>query len=209
MNLHFLKNRPFIIGFAVILIIGVLGIGTYHYISRTPEFSLKSAGTAVKEKDWDKFSKYVDIRSILDKGADNIIEEYITQQKLDANQSSFTRNTVRFLKPQIIGFVEAQIKLYLFSDEDMTASASEPSKKISDSAKKSSSSKLKLTQMDSKYIGNDFAIATLHFQSENDPNSKRVLKIKMIDQDDHWQAIEITNLSEVLKWPEAMDILGK
>ena len=211
MEFHFLKNRAFRILFLIIIAAGVLGAGGYYYITKTPEYSLKSAGSAIKEKDWEKFSKYVDTRSVLDKGADALIEEYITRQKLDANQSGFARSAVGFLKKQLIGIAENQLRLSLFEENDTdnsspTASTASSTK----NPKKSDPKKLKLDRMESKYLGNDSTLVTVYLKS-SDINDKeeRILKIKMIDRGNHWQAVEITNLPEVLKWPEAFDILGK
>ena len=211
MEFHFFKNRVFRILFLIIIAAGVLGAGGYYYITKTPEYSLKSAGSAIKEKDWEKFSKYVDTRSVLDKGADALVEEYISRQKLDANQSGFARSTVRFLKPQLIGIAENQLRLSLFEENDTDSSSPTASTASSaKSPKKSDPKKLKLDRMESKYLGHDSTLVTVYLKS-SDINDKeeRILKIKMIDRGNHWQAVEITNLPEVLKWPEAFDILGK
>lgn len=209
--MDFFKNKPFLIGFTIVVVLSLAGFGGYIYMTRTPEYSVHQAGDALRAKDWDKFNRYVDVRAVLDKSADALVEDYLKEQNLDAKQIGIARSAVHFLKPQIISLAENQIKITFFSFEDDEVTSDSNTAAIESSKKpKKSPNRLKLESMTSEYLPNDFAIITIHFSSD-DPNDreKKIAKVKMKKEKDHWQAIEILNLPEILKWPESDYIFSK
>lgn len=205
LEMNFSKNKPFLIGFTLVLILSVVGLGSYIYMTRSPEYSLHQAGDALRAKDWDKFNRYVDVHTVLDKSADALVEDYLKEQSLDSKQMGIARSAVHFLKPQIISLAENHIKTTFFSFENEEP-ASDDAASFNDSKKVSTKTpyRLKLDSMTSEYLPNDFAIVTVYFTSE-DPSAteKKIAKVKMKKEKDHWQAVEVLNLPEILKWPES------
>lgn len=209
--MDFFKNKLFLIGFTIVVILSLAGFGGYIYMTRSPEYSVHQAGDALRAKDWDKFNRYVDVRAVLDKSADALVEDYLKEQNLNLKQVGIARSAVHFLKPQIISLAENQIKITFFSFEDEEVNSDSNLEAIESSKKpKKSPTRLKLDSMSSEYLPNDFAIVTISFSSD-DPNDteKKVAKVKMKNEKDHWQAIEILNLPEILKWPESNHIFSK
>jgi|GEM_PF-2633249 hypothetical protein len=206
--MNLLKKRSALIALVVALLLALAAAGAWFFFSKTPEYALTEAGLAFKGKDWQKFSRHVDLHSILDHGADDLLEEYITLQGIDPQAAKLARNAVRFIKPQLISFMEEQIKSTYFSESNpQNPPQSAPADP--DTQPRPSSDRLKFDRMETVHSENDTAIVTAHFHPESSPTEERIIQIKMVKQEDNWRAIQILNLNEVIQWPEAKEVFTK
>lgn len=200
-------SKFLLIGFVATLLLAGAGFLGYQYLTTTPEYSLKEAGVAFKEQNWDRFSTYVDVKSVLDKASSDVIEEYIVSQGLDEGQAKMARSAVRLFKTQILGLMEQQFKATFFDLEKDEKESSAVSKKDTEeqSKTKKSISKLKLKDMKTEYQKEGIALVTVLL--ENEKKEKRIIKVQMVERKNYWQAVEITNFGEILKWSEFADWL--
>jgi uncharacterized protein (TIGR02145 family) len=53
----------FLVG-VIVIVLTVLSAGSYIYYKGTPSFALKSISSAVENRDWEKFSKFVDVDAV-------------------------------------------------------------------------------------------------------------------------------------------------
>jgi len=206
--MNLLKKRSVLITLIIALLLAIAAAGAWFFFSKTPEYALTEAGLAFKGKDWQKFSRHVDLHSILDHGADDLLEEYIALQDIDPVAAKLARNAVRFIKPQLISFMEEQIKSTYFSESE-PQNPPQPTPADPDAQPRPSSDRLKFDRLETVHNENNTAIVTAYFHSENSPKEERIIQIKMTQQEDNWRAVQILNLGEVIQWPEAKELFTK
>lgn len=80
-------NKTFLT-YSGVVIIGILGLsfGAYAYIKSTPQYSLYETYLAIKNRNYDSFSKYVDVNSVID----NTIDKLLSQQNNPTNPNDKT-----------------------------------------------------------------------------------------------------------------------
>lgn len=203
MNFGIFKKKAVLYSFLGILFVAVAAGAAYMYVSSTPEYALSSAGQAFREKDWEEFNRYVDIDSVLGTSADTLVEEYIRQSSMTESQIKLARSTIKFVRPQIISFFKELLVSQFFT---ISSEETNPSTEAT-SPSKGEVGNLKLQSMESVPIDDENTIVTILLHSSSHQEERRI-KIKMTKEDNQWQAIEILNLPDVLKWSEVKNALS-
>ena len=209
MDWEFIKKKVFLFSFFLVLLSALFSGITYLYVTSLPEYSVREAGVAIQENDWEKFNQYVYLEAILEKSSDSLIEEYMNQKNMSDNQKDRIRSTLKSHKPQIASFFESYVKSALFPNKSVTTSESPIISKAKSSPAPAPFNKNKLTLVDiqNKDQDSDTAILNLFFTTSEENNIKKVITLKLKKRSSYWQIVEITNISEIVRWPEIQNYL--
>lgn len=208
MDWEFIKKKVFLFSFLFVLLIAIFSGITYLYVTSLPEYSVREAGQAIQENDWEKFNQYVHLEAILEKSSDSLIEEYMTQKNMSESQKDQIRFTLKSHKSQIASFFESYIKAALFPNKSQNTSDSPivPKAKSSTSPTPFNKNKLTLVDIQNKQQDSDTALLNLFLTSENNTTQK-VVTLKLKKRASYWQIVEIININEVVRWPEVQNYL--
>lgn len=72
--MSFLKSKKIILPVFLFIFI-IIGLASWQYIIRTPQYSIFQMYRAVSKHDYERFSKYVDVEGVVDKLVDKAIDE--------------------------------------------------------------------------------------------------------------------------------------
>lgn len=182
----------------VAFLILLIAAGGCYFWTTTPTYSLRQAGLAWKNHDWDEFKKYVDVKSVLDYGLDAIAEDQIRRAPLPEGAQVTARNLVQIFKPQLLSILEKQVQDALLENPDRQSKKDLTTPDITPSLKTTARD----WQLEQINVGkaSDSKVSVLITLRPPNPNEPTVhqIQLRMVDRGNYWQVIEITNLPEVL-----------
>ncbi|RSK37645.1 DUF2939 domain-containing protein [Hymenobacter metallilatus] len=186
----------------------------YRHLSTGPEYSLMQAYKAVTQHDAAAFERYVDVSSVTGSLVDQVAEQGSALGVL--NPGGFAmKGALRLLKPQLARAARQEVKRYVETGSATAAADASSTQMMNVSilgladkvvGKNSSFKGVKYSREEGEqaFIGLEFT------QPRYD--TTLVLEVKMQNRGDHWQATEITNISEILQHVARMEkqhLLGK
>ena len=169
----------------ILIAVVLAGIGYYYWMVRQPSYSLGCVITAIGNKDWTSFQKYVDVD-----GVSKSIVEQMTEHMTSKSRMSKDEPATAFFSGIMTTFAIPQLKEAIKTNVEAVDGTKTKQFEIDiDKAAKI------------KDIGNiekqgKIAIAIVNLQSEI--AGDYALKIKLRDMGDYWQVSEILNLGELL-----------
>ena len=91
----------------VVLLLMVAGVGGYIYYKRTPTYTFTLSQDAVKEHNWDKFSRHVDVKELSESAFDDLMAEALNQDKtMDSGTKAIATGFVQMFKPMVVNAIE-------------------------------------------------------------------------------------------------------
>ena len=193
------KKKWFIV---IILLAAICGAAFYFlYFIRTPAYALNEARIALKEHDSAKFSRYVDVPSVMDNAFEDIIkaESKINNDNIFSNP--FALGILHMLKPSVVDLMtkEAMDKV-ANKPEDTTKQAVDP---VPDAMKRNMERHIhigKLTVKDlqlAKHSGDTATAALVVHDSEVDKDFVAELLLQHNEAGD-WQIKKVSNLEDFI-----------
>ena len=185
--------------YLVTFIVFLTAVGGYHFWTTTPTYSLRQAGLAWKNQDWEEFKKYVKVESVLENGLDAIVEDQLSRAPIPEGAQATARNLVQLFKPQLLSILEKQVQDALLEKPDRQPAKDPTAPDIVPSLKTTARD----WQLDQISVGkalNEEVVVMITLRPPNpDELAVHQIQLRMADRGDHWQVIEIMNLPEVLK----------
>ncbi len=187
---------------AIILLAAICGAAFYFlYFIRTPAYALNEARVALKEHDSTKFSRYVDVSSVMDNAFEDIIkaESKINNDNIFSNP--FALGILHMLKPSVVDLMTKEaLDRVAGKAEDPNKQAADP---VPDAMKRNMERHIhvgKLTVKDlqlTKHSG-DTATATLVVHdSDVDKDLVAELLLQHNEAGD-WQIKKVSNLEDFI-----------
>ena len=182
----------------VTFIVFLAAVGGYHFWTTTPTYSLRQAGLAWKNQDWEEFKKYVDVESVLKNGLDAIVEDQLSQAPIPEGAQATARNLVQLFKPQLLSILEKQVQDALLEKPDRQTAKDLTTPDITPSLK-TTARNWQLEQINVGKASDDEVLVSITLRSPN-PNEPSIhqIHLRMADRGDHWQVTEIVNMPELL-----------
>ena len=106
-----------------VVVLVACGLGYYFlYFIKTPLYSLKLVGEAIKNKDIIQLEQHVDFHSVIDKGYDKIVVYLMKQQKEFDSDNSYILGFAQIMKPAVVEKYTSELKTMIQKefDEDKT-----------------------------------------------------------------------------------------
>ncbi len=214
------RKRLYMIIGAVIAIVIAVAAG-YLYYMRTPTYTLRTIGNAVKTHDWASFQKHVDVKGIFNNTYDRMIEEEAAKQQ--GPDAQLMRGFATLLKPMVVETLTQQVQFYVQNGKAMTSTDADNAQLAangfttdSQGAKSGAGSAKKQDPMsslaDSSTYGSlefkgygttrsedgfDIVPLNLHDKELNTDFTVE-LKVRQLD-DGTWQIVDLPNLPQVLE----------
>jgi hypothetical protein len=177
----------------LVVLIAIAAGGYYYYksLKAGPSYALMQAAAATQTHDLATFERYVDVDALTGHLVDDVV-----------NQGSILHGALRFLKPQLTKAAHKEVQRYVETGSLEAAAAVAPKHMVN----------LSLTGLVGRVVGpgskfkgikyttekGDEALVGLEF-TQPKYDTTMVLEVKLLKQpDDHWQAKEITNTSELV-----------
>lgn len=187
------------------LVILLAGLGYYFlYWIRTPLYALNAARQAVAQHDAEKFARYVDIKSVMDKAFDDFIsaESQADEENFAANP--FALGILHMLKPAVVELMVAETKDSIAHNNeagDVQAQRVDP---VTDAMRKNMENKVQLDKLrikDVTLVSSDKGKAKVKLVVYNKGLDKNfTLDLAMEhNEDGDWQIKEIVNLKDFIK----------
>lgn len=176
----------------IFLITGVLvGIFGYRWYLSSPYYTLYQVKSAIKDHDWEKFCKYVDVNKASTGLARDMAK--ITEKALD------TKEMPELLSKGLFALVIIKMRSSIKNDTKSWVMGRDQGKGVLGSilpergSAKDGKVKISLTKVTS---GDDRAFAFVDLGSEG---NKVELKLEMQKIERHWRVIKIANTLEIVK----------
>ena len=110
-------NKKIMAALVAVLLIAA-GIGGYIYYKRTPAYSLTLIQDAVKDHNWDKFSRHVDVQELSESVFDDLIMVAMEEDKtMDSATKQMAAGFAQMFKPMVTKAVEETMKEYVEKGE--------------------------------------------------------------------------------------------
>ena len=192
----------------VALIIG--GIGGYMYYKRTPAYSLKLIEESVKEHNWEKFNRHVDVKEIADSAFDDLVAASMSEDtSVDSGMKTLAAGFIQMFKPMVVNALQDGIKEFV---ETGTRTGSKDDKQNKEQAKddqgnqaadnllkNTRAAETKFTGIKSTETEGSIATVTLGLHDEK-LSADYEIKLRMNQLDDGtWRLAKISNLKEFYK----------
>jgi hypothetical protein len=187
----------------LILLLVVAAVGGYLYyqhFTSSPKYSLLQAHEAMADHDMAAFEKYVDVQGITGSLIDQLAEQRGLIGALNP-ASGVIRQALRYMKPQLTQVARKEIEKYVETG-DFKKDPEAPKKKVD----------ISLSGLWHKVVSDSAAFKGVKYVKEEGEtalvgveftqpryDTTLVLELKMRDQGDHWQVVELTNTGELLK----------
>lgn len=203
----FSKNKIF---FILLPLIAVFAALFYYFVywCNTPLYAVNEVRNSVQNHDVEKFEKYVDLHSVLDKAFEDVImaESKINNDNIASN--AFAMGILRMIKPAVVDLLVEETKASIANqstEQKQAAAGSNTGRKdpIADAMRNNLEKKLSLDKLKIKDIslqdskkGQAIVSLIVHHQ---ELNKDFELKLKMLlTENDVWQIKEFTNLTEFI-----------
>ncbi len=174
-------------------------LGYYFlYFVKTPLYSLKLVGEAIKNKDIIQLEQHVDFHSVIDKGYDKIIVYLMKQQKEFDSDNPYILGFAQIMKPAVVEKYTSELKTMIQKEFD-EETIEQKDKGKSDEKKETKADKKKATVKDFKEeIKHDSdAIVSFVAISKYDDELKIRCRMEKMSSGE-WKVIEIVNIDDVL-----------
>ena len=199
-------NKKIMAALVAVLLV-VAGVGGYIYYKRTPTYSLTLIQDAVKEHNWDKFSRHVDVNEVSEAAFDDLIIAAMEEDKtMDSNTKQMAAGFAQMFKPVVTKAVEEAMKEYVekgevgkAKDEDKKNQEKPDEAMAGNLVNQTHADEVKFTGV--KATTSDGDTATVVLGLHNDKLSKDFeIKVNMSQLDDGtWKVRKISNLKEFLQ----------
>lgn len=202
-------KKHYLIGLIALVIL--LGAFSWwqHWV-HSPQYSLMQAKKAFEQHDLTNFRKYVDVESVTARILDQLLDDFKEENKpvdqWEAMGQTFAENMFMALKPQLAKMAKEQVEYYVeqgsfkqtqsqtgsnFSLEEVTGQAL---------AKENEYQGI-------EYVKKEGKIATVGIKVlQAKYNVPLILEIKMRKQDGYWQVAELSNLIQLTKKIDQLEI---
>jgi hypothetical protein len=200
----------------LLLLLVVVAVGGYLYyqnFTSSPKYSLLQAHEAMEDHDMAAFEKYVNVQSVTGSLIDHLAEQRGLIGTLNP-ASGVVRQALRYMKPQLTQVARREIEKYVQTG-DFKKDPETPKKKVD----------ISLSGLWHKVVSDSAAFKGVKYVKEEGEtalvgveftqpryDTTMVLELKMRDQGDYWQVVEMTNTSELLKHTDRLQkqkLMGK
>jgi hypothetical protein len=166
----------------LLLFLLALGGGGWWYWTRTPQYSLREVGNAIKTHDLAKFQKYVDVDGVTNMLVDSFVSAALKNQKPAATQweqagQNFGQGLIMMMKPRLAAEIKQKI--------------TELVEKPVDGQEVSASTSVERVQKQGKQATVDLRIIGRNGQ----PLSFR---LRLREMGGYWQVAEVLNAADIL-----------
>lgn len=202
----FSKNKKFLLLLPLIVISAAL-FYYFMYWCKTPLYAVNEVRDSMQNHNVEKFEKYVDLHSVLDKAFEDVImaESKINNDNVASN--AFAMGILRMIKPAVVDLLVEETKASIANqntEQKQTVSGNASHKDpIADAMrsnleKKLSLDKLKLKDISLEDSKEGQAVVNLVI-THKELNKDFELKMKMVlTEDNVWQIKEFTNLVDFI-----------
>ena len=200
------KKKWFIL---IILLAAIVGAAFYFlYFIRTPAYALNEARLAVREHDTAKFSRYVDVPSVMDNAFEDIIKAESKINNDNVFSNPFALGILHMLKPSVVDLMSKEALARVAAtkqDEQQNKDAVDP---VPDAMKRNLERHIPLDKMQLKDLqlakqDGDNATATLVLHDEAlGKDFVAELAMKHNDKGD-WQIKSVSNLAQLIEQLDA------
>jgi hypothetical protein len=188
----------------LVVLIAIAAGGYYYYksLKAGPSYALMQAAAATQTHDLATFERYVDVDALTGHLVDDVVNQGSILTSLVPGGSLAMHGALRFLKPQLTKAAHKEVQRYVETGSLEAAAAAAPKHMVN----------LSLTGLVGRVVGpgskfkgikyttekGDEALVGLEF-TQPKYDTTMVLEVKLLKQpDDHWQAKEITNTSDLV-----------
>ena len=198
-------NKKIMATLVAVLLVAA-GVGGYIYYKRTPAYSLTIIQDAVKEHNWDKFSRHVDVNEVSESAFDDLIMAAMEEDKtMDSTTKQMAVGFAQMFKPVVTKAVEEAMKEYVEKGEVGKAKEEQKNQEKPDEAmavnlvNQTHADEVKFTGVKSTSTDGDLATVVLGIRNEK-LGKDFELRISMSQLDDGtWKVRKISNLKEFLQ----------
>lgn len=199
-------NKKIMAALVAVLLIAA-GIGGYIYYKRTPAYSLTLIQDAVKDHNWDKFSRHVDVQELSDSVFDDLIMVAMEEDKtMDSTTKQMAAGFAQMFKPMVTKAVEETMKEYVEKGEvgkakdEEKKSQEKPDEAMAGSlVNQTHADEVIFTGVKSTTTDGDLATVVLGIRNEKLDKDFEI-KVSMSQLDDGtWKVRKISNLKEFLQ----------
>ncbi|QKG54103.1 hypothetical protein [Hymenobacter sp. BRD67] len=193
----------------LLLFVALLALvaGGYYYFNalrKGPEYALIQAANATQTHDLAAFERYVDVDALTGHLVDDVTSQSNLLTALVPGGGLALRGGLGLLKPQLAQAAHKEVQRYVATGSLEAAQAAAPKRLVSISFLGLASH---LFSPDSKFKGvkystdkGDEALVGLEFTQPR-YDTTMVVEVKLLKQPDgHWQAKQITNTGELVKY---------
>ena len=135
--------------FIVSILLAVLAGAAFYflYFIKTPAYALNETRLAVKEHDTTKFTRYVDVNSVMDNAFDDIIkaESKINNDNIFSNP--FALGILHMLKPSVVELMSKEAVERVAQTKQDAASSAQPVDPVPDAMKRNLERHIPLDKM--------------------------------------------------------------
>ncbi len=170
--------------------------GGYKYWTTTPEYSLTQIQTAFEDHDLALFHKHVDVDALVGRGVDALLEDSLEDTPQGGFGGKLAAGMMAMIKPTIIAFAKNKIELAVEGARPTTTEQESKHEKslaavdgfFVDGA------------INKKYLKTEGKIAYLGLERFDEKLQSPVnLEIKLRKMGGYWQAVELSNLAQMIK----------
>ncbi len=174
----------------------IVAAGGYKYWTTTPEYSLTQIQTAFEDHDLALFNKHVDVDAIVGRGVDALLADSLEDTPQGGFGGKLATGMMAMIKPTIISFAKNKIELAV---EGARPSSTEQKSKHEKSLEAVDGFFVD-GAINKKYLKTEGKIAYLGLERFDEKLQSPVnLEIKLRKMGGYWQAVELSNLAEMIK----------
>ena len=199
------KKKWFLV---IILLAALCGAAFYFlYFIRTPAYALNEARLAVKQHDTTKFSRYVDVNSVMDNAFEDIIKAESKINNDNVFSNPFALGILHMLKPSVVDLMSKEALARVAGTQEITKNE-QPADPVPDAMKRNLERHVPLDKMTVKDLqfskqDGDNATATLVLRDEAlGKDFVAELAMQHNEQGD-WQINKISNLAKLIEQLDA------
>lgn len=192
--------------FIVSILLAVLAGAAFYflYFIKTPTYALNETRLAVKEHDTTKFTRYVDVNSVMDNAFDDIIkaESKINNDNIFSNP--FALGILHMLKPSVVELMSKEAVERVAQTKQDAASSAQPVDPVPDAMKRNLERHIPLDKMTvkdlqlTKHDGDNATASLLLHDGTLDKDFVAELVMQHNEKGD-WQIKKVGNLSTLIE----------
>lgn len=200
----FTSKKKYLLLIPVVAIIAALGY-YFLYWTRTPMYALQAARQAITQHDEEKFERYVDINSVMDKAFDDFIAVESQPDGENFAANPFAMGILHMLKPAVVELMVTETKESI-ANSGASTDSDQPQRvdPVTDAMRKNMENKIQLDKLSIKDVSlvnntnGKAQVAVVVHNSSLDKDFTLDVNMEHNDNGD-WQIKEISNLKDFIK----------
>lgn len=195
---------------AILIVLAALAGAAFYflYFIKTPAYALNEARVAVREHDQTKFTRYVDVSSVMDNAFEDIIKAESKINNDNVFSNPFALGILHMLKPSVVDLMSKEALARVAQSKQDAAPDPQPADPVPDAMKRNLERHIpldKMTLKDLKLTKHDGDNATATLVLHDDALAKDFVAELVMQHNDKgdWQIKKVGNLVQLIEQLDA------